>query len=47
MTKALAAIMYANVVSKETVRLALMIAALSDLDIKLGNNLNVYVHSSV
>ena len=38
--KALASIMYASVVSIETVRIALMIATLNDLEVKLGNILN-------
>ena len=36
MTKAPATIRYASIVSKETVRNALMIAALNDLEIKSG-----------
>ena len=34
MTKALASVMYTRVVSGETVRIALMIAALNDLEAK-------------
>ena len=37
MTKALATIMYASVVSRETVRISLMITALNDLEVELGN----------
>ena len=47
MTKALATIMYARVVSRERVRIALMIAALNDLEVKLGNILNAYVQAPV
>ena len=35
----------ANIVSKETVRIALMITALNDLEFKLGDTLNVYIQS--
>ena len=45
--KALATIMYASIVSRETVRIALMIAALNDLKVKSGNILNAYVHAPV
>ena len=37
-TKALATILYASVVSRETVRIALMIAALNDLEVKTGTS---------
>ena len=47
MTKALATILYASIVSRETVRIALMIAAPSDLMVKLGNILNAYVKAPV
>ena len=43
MTKALATITYASVVSRETVRIALMIAALNDLEVKVGDVLNAYI----
>lgn len=42
-TKAPASITYASVVSRETVRLALMIAALNDLEVKAGDVLNAYL----
>jgi len=42
-TKAPATITYASVVSRETVRLALTIAALNDLEVKVGDILNVYI----
>ena len=47
MTKAQAIIKYASIVSRETVRIALMIAALDDLEVKLGNILNAYVQAPV
>ena len=47
MTKAPATIMYASIVSRETVRIALMIATLNDLEVKLGNILNAYVQAPV
>ena len=47
MTKASATIMYASVVLRETVRIALMIAALNDLVVKLGDILNAYVQAPV
>ena len=40
MTKAPASITYASEVSRETVRIALMIATLKDLQVKSGNILN-------
>ena len=43
MTEVPAAISYANVMSRETVRIDLMIAALNDLEVKSGNILNAYV----
>ena len=47
MTKAPTTIMYASVVSRETVRIALMIATLNDLEVKSGNILNPYVQGPV
>ena len=47
MTKALATITYASIVSRETVRIAMMIATLNDLEVKLGNILNAYVQAPV
>ena len=47
MTKASASITYASVVSRETMRIALMIATLNDLEIKLDNILNAYVQAPV
>ena len=47
MTKAPATIMYASVVSRETVRIVLMIAALNNLEVKLGNILIACVHADV
>ena len=43
MTKSLATITYASIVSRETVTIALMIATLNDLEIKLGDILNACV----
>ena len=43
MIKALATIIYASIVSRETVRIALIIASLNDLEVKSGNILNAYV----
>ena len=47
MTMATTAIAYASVVSRETVRIALMIAALNDLEVKSGAILNAYVQATV
>ena len=47
MTEALAPITYASIVSRKTVRVALMIATLNDLEVKLGNILNAYVEAPV
>ena len=43
MTKALATIRYASVMSRETIRIDLMIAVLNDLEVKSGDILNVYL----
>ena len=43
MTKAPAAITYARIMAKETVRKALIITAFNDLDVMLGDILNAYV----
>ena len=45
MTKALSIIMYASVMPSETVRIAMMIAMLNDLEVKLGSILNTYVQA--
>ena len=47
MTKAPATIAYANVVLRETVKIALMIAALNNLEVMLGDILNIYVQAPV
>ena len=47
MTKASATIMFASVASRKTVRIALMIAALNDLEVKLGDILNEYIKALV
>ena len=46
-TKALATTKYASIVSRETARIAFMIAALNNLEVKLGNKFNVYVQTPV
>ena len=47
MTDAQATIMYTNIVLRETVRIALMIPTLNDIDVKLGDILNAYVQAPV
>ena len=47
MTKALATITYVTIVSRETVRIALMIVTLLDLEVELGDILNTYVQAPV
>ena len=47
MTKAPATITYASVVSRETFRIALMIAALNNDEVKSGDILNAYVQAPV
>ena len=47
MTKVPATIKYDSVMSRETVRIALMIATLNDLEVKSGDILFVYVQSPV
>jgi hypothetical protein len=46
-TKAPATITYACIVSRETVHIALLIAALNDLEVKIGNVLNAYITAPV
>ena len=43
MTDTPAAITYASVVSRESVRLALMLAALNALEVKCGDVMNAYI----
>ena len=43
MTEAPASITYASVVSRETVRIALTLAALKDLEVKVGDVMNAYI----
>ncbi len=43
MTKAPATITYASVFSRETVRITLLMAALNDLNVKVGDVLNAYI----
>ena len=47
MTKAPPTITYASVVSQETVRLALTIASLNDLEVKVGGVLNAYITAPI
>ena len=47
MTKAPTIIMYASVVSRETVRIALMIAVLNNLDVALTEILSAYMQAPV
>ncbi len=47
LTQAPATITYASVVSCETVRLALTFASLNDLEVKVGNVLNIYITAPV
>ena len=47
MTEALAKITYANFVSRETVRISLMIATFNDLEVKLSDILNAFVQAPV
>jgi hypothetical protein len=47
MIKAPATIIYASVVSRETVRIALLMAALNDLNVKVGDVLNAYITAPI
>ena len=47
MTNASATIIYASIISRETVKIVLLIAILNDLEVKSGNILNVYVQPPV
>ena len=47
MTTAPAAVTYASVVSRETVRIALTLADLNDLEVKCGDVLNSYITAPV
>ena len=47
MTESPATILYASDVSREIAQIALLIAALNDLEAKLGNILNVYIQAIV
>jgi len=46
-TEAPATITYASVVSRKTVRIALLMAALNDLEVKVGNILNTYITAPI
>ena len=47
LTGAPAAMTYASVVSRETIRIALTIAALNSLDVKTGDVMNAYISAPV
>jgi len=47
MTEAPATITYASVVSRETVRIALTMAALNDLEVQVGDVSNAYITAPV
>ncbi len=47
MTKAPATITYVSVVSRETICIALLMAALNDLNIKVGDVLNAYITAPI
>ncbi len=47
MTKAPATITYASIVSHETVPIALLMAALNDLNVKVGDVLNAYITAPI
>ena len=47
MSETLATIMYASILLRKTVRIALMIATLNDLEVKTGDILNGYVKKPV
>ncbi len=47
MTKAPTTITYVSVVSCETVRIALLMAALNDLNVKVGDVLNAYITTPI
>jgi hypothetical protein len=47
MTKAPATITYASVVSRKTIRIAFLMAALNDLHVKIGDVLNAYITAPI
>jgi hypothetical protein len=47
MAKAPATIAYARVVSHETIRIALLMSALNDLNVKVGDKLNAYITAPI
>jgi hypothetical protein len=47
MTKAPATITYASVVSHETIQIALLMAALNDLNVKVGDVVNAYITAPI
>ena len=46
-TKPPATVTYASIVSRETVRIALTLAALNDLEVKVGDIMNAYITAPV
>ncbi len=47
MTKAPGTITYASVVSRENIRIALLVAALNDLNVEVGDVLNTYITAPI
>jgi hypothetical protein len=47
MTKAPATITYASIVSRETVHIALLMAVLNDINVKVGDILNAYITAPI
>ena len=47
MTETPGTIMCASIMSRETIRIVLMIAALNNLEVKSGDIFNVYIQASV
>ena len=47
MTKAMTTIMFVSAMLSETIRTALIVTALNDLEVKLGDSLNAYVKAPV
>ena len=47
MTETLAAMNYASVISRESVRLALMLSALNALGMKCGGSMNAYITAPI
>ena len=47
MTEAPATIMYASIVSRETIKIGLMSTVINNLEFKLGDILNAYVQAPI